>query len=56
MFKISSPFAESVTEGIHFQPETDLIAIGKNDKERHRYNTCQPALEYLKHICARNTK
>jgi hypothetical protein len=29
--------ADTVSEGIHFQPDADLIAIGKNNKGRHRY-------------------
>ncbi len=37
VFDISSPIADIATEGIHFQPDADLIAIGKNDKGRHRY-------------------
>jgi hypothetical protein len=37
VFDISSPMAGSAKEGIHFQPDADLIAIGKNDKGRHRY-------------------
>ena len=28
---------DSATEGIHFTPQSDLIAIGKNDNGRHRY-------------------
>jgi hypothetical protein len=32
MSDISSPLATTVTEGIHFQPDIDLIAIGKNEK------------------------
>ena len=28
---------DSATEGIHFTPPSDLIAIGKNDNNRHRY-------------------
>jgi hypothetical protein len=29
--------ADTVSEGIHFQPDTHLIAIGKNDNGRHIY-------------------
>ncbi len=37
VFDISSPIANNALEGIHFQADADLIAIGKNDKGRHRY-------------------
>ncbi len=37
VFDISSATPNTLTEGIHFQPDADLIAIGKNDKGRHRY-------------------
>ena len=37
VFDISSPLSSQTTEGIHFTADADLIAIGKNDKGRHRY-------------------
>ena len=37
VFDISSATPDTLSEGIHFQPDADLIAIGKNDKGRHRY-------------------
>ena len=37
VFDISSPRCDKATEGIHFTADADLIAIGKNDKGRHRY-------------------
>ena len=37
VFDISSDPSSSTKEGIHFTPDADLIAIGKNEQGRHRY-------------------
>ena len=37
VFDISSDPSSSIKEGIHFNPDADLIAIGKNEQGRHRY-------------------
>ena len=37
VFDISSAQSTVTTEGINFKSDADLIAIGKNDKGRHRY-------------------
>ena len=37
VFDISSPTSPIATEGIHFQADSDLIAIGKNNNNKHRY-------------------
>jgi hypothetical protein len=28
-----TPYATPISEGIHFQPDAELIAIGKNDRK-----------------------
>ena len=37
VFDINAPKLKYPTEGIHFIPETDLIAIGKTQNGKHRY-------------------
>ena len=37
VFDVSSAQSTVTTEGINFKSDADLIAIGKNDKGRHRY-------------------
>ena len=37
VFDISAPTSDIATEGIQFQADADLIAIGKNNNNKHRY-------------------
>ena len=37
VFDLSAPTSTFATEGIHFQADSDLIAIGKNNNNKHRY-------------------